>query len=308
MNIAFFGTPSFAIPSLLALVKSKGFKVVCVVTGPDKPVGRGGKIQYSDVKRFALEHNIPVLQPERISRELHILDPYNVDCIVTCAFGQILRQNVLDYCKYGVINVHGSLLPKYRGSSPIQWAIINGEVKTGITIMQTDIGMDSGDIILQHEVDINPGETAGELFERLGAIGAGCLVEALRQIKDGEAVRIPQNHAEATHFPMLKKEDGKIDWTRNATQIANQVRGMNPWPGAFFQYEGEVLRLHKSERINQNSVAKFGNVIKADKAGLWVKCGEGILSLEVLQAAGGKKLSYRDFLNGRPIKTGVIFE
>jgi len=330
--IAFFGTPSFAAVSLQALIGS-GRNVVCVVTQPDKPVGRGGRVEYPPVKKLALENNIPVLQPDKISKELELLDQYKPDIIVTCAFGQILRQNVLDYCKHGVINVHASLLPKYRGASPIQQAIINGETKTGVTIMQTDIGMDTGDIILAKEIDIHEDETAGELFERLSVLGASTLLEALELISSGRAVRTPQNHSKATHIPMIKKEHGKIDFSKSAKDIQNHVRGMNPWPVAFCTLNDELVRIYKAIQVicvsndpeksvvcKENGVVcetnnpgdkqkqVVGQIIKADKNGLYVQCGEGILSIEQLQASGGKVMNFRDFLNGKKIQVGDVFQ
>jgi len=284
MRIAFFGTPDFAIPSLRAIRK----KVVCIVTQPDKPIGRGGKVQYSAVKKFGLEHKIPVLQPEKISKELEILDKYKIDLIVTCAFGQMLKQNVLNYCKYGVINVHGSILPKYRGSSPIQWAIIKGETKTGVTIMHTDIGMDTGDMILVKELEIGAEETAGELFERMAELGAKALVEVLKQIKKGTNTRTPQNHDEATKYPMLNKETAKIDFENMmAVEVVNWVRGMNPWPVAWCIHDDKVVRVFK---------ASVG-----DK-GLVKKCKDGSVQLDIIQLEGGKVLPTRDYINGRKIQ------
>jgi len=302
MKIAFFGTPDFAIPSLELLVKSK-HKVVCIVCQPDKPVGRGGKIEFSPVKQFGLTHGIPVLQPERISNEVHILDKYKPDIIVTCAFGQILKQNVLDYCKQGVINVHASLLPKYRGSSPIQWAIINGEKVTGVTIMQTDIGLDTGDIILSSKINIGDDETAGELFERLSVLGAEMLLDALET-----GARTPQDHSQATQYPMLSKEKAQIDFTKTAEEIRNFVRGMNPWPVAWFEHEGEVVRVYKASAIALDSntppsghpfVSK-GSISCGGK--FVVPCADGFVSLDVIQLPGGKVLPAKDYINGRRIK------
>jgi len=274
MKIAFFGTPDFAIPSLRALLMRKKHKVVCVVCQPDKPSGRGMGTVFSPVKKFALEHKIPLLQPERISKELKLLDPYNPDIIITCAFGQILRQNVLDYCKYGVINVHASLLPKYRGSSPIQWAIIKGEKTTGITIAQTELGLDTGDILHTVLCDIGDNETAGELFVRLANLGATALLDALEKIENGTVKRIPQDHAQATHYPMLKKEDGKIDMSKTPTEIVNLVRGLNPWPGTYFSSNIGDIRVHKASVV------------------------DGKLQLDIVQAPGKRAIPYKDFLNG----------
>jgi len=282
MKIAFFGTPSFALLSLEALLKSK-HEIVCIVSQPDKPVGRGGKIQHSPVKEFALKNNIPIFQPERISKELQVIYPFKPDIIVTCAFGQILRQNVLDYPKFGVINVHGSLLPKYRGASPIQWAVVNGETKTGVTIMQTDIGMDTGDMILSKSIDIGPTETSGELFPRLANLGAKLLVTALDDIESGKAKKTPQNESLATHAPMLKREHGKIDFGRPPQEIVNLVRGLNPWPSAYFELNGEIIKVHKASVNN------------------------GKLELDEVQAPNSRRMSWRDFANGRRIDGSFNF-
>jgi len=264
MKVAFFGTPQFAVICLEELLKSKN-EVVCVVTQPDRPSGRNKKVEYSAVKEFALKNNVPVLQPERISRELELLEPYKPDIIVTVAFGQMLKQNLLD--KYRVINVHPSMLPKYRGSSPIQWALINGEVKTGVTIMQTDIGMDTGDILLQESTNIEPNETAGELGIRLASVGSRLLVKVL----DGDEKRVPQNHAEATEFPMLSKEMAQIDWNWSPQKIHNFVRGLNPWPIAWYE---DGIRVHRTEIVN------------------------GELRILQIQPPGKRVMSYKEFING----------
>ena len=282
MRVAFFGTPEFAIPSLEALQKSK-HQVVCIVSQPDRPVGRGGKVQPSPVKEFALKHNIPILQPEKISREVELLDPFKPDIIVTCAFGQILRQNVLDYCPHGVINVHGSLLPKYRGASPIQWAVVNGETETGVTIMKTDIGMDTGDMIVWESLQIGETETSGELFGRVAELGAKLLIQALDQIEQGTAKFIPQDDKLATHAPMLKREHGKIDWQKPAQEIVNLVRGLNPWPSAYFELKGEIIKVHKA------------------------KVTDGKVELLEVQAPGGKRMSWKDFANGRRLDGNISF-
>lgn len=275
MKVAFFGTPEICIPTLRALLASH-HKIVCIVTQPDKPKGRGGELSTSAVKKFAIENNIVCFQPEKISREIEKLfakieEP---DVIVTCAFGQILRQNVMDYCKYGVINVHWSLLPKYRGASPINFAIIAGEKKTGITIMQTDIGIDTGDIITQTECEIGDTETAGELAGRLSMLGADALLDALDKIEQCKATRTPQDHTKATYFPMLKKSDGEIDWGKNAHDIVNFVRGMNPWPCAWAHSTHGVVKIHRAHTEH------------------------GDLVIDIIQANGTRPMSMRDFKNG----------
>ena len=293
MKVAFFGTPTFAIPSLEALVGSK-HKIACIVTQPDKPIGRGGKVAFSPVKEFGLAHNIPVLQPEKISRELHLLDPYKPDIIITCAFGQILRANVLDYPRYGVINVHGSLLPKYRGASPIQWAVANGDTHTGVTIMRTDIGMDTGDMILSEPLEIGKEETSGELFPRIATLGAKLLLKALDQIERGSATYTPQNNSEATHAPMLKKEHGLIDWSRTTQDILNHIRGMNPWPGAYFILDNEIIKVHKARPTTEDARGRLA-----------VKCADGYIELTEVQAPGARRISGRDLMNGRRLNANL---
>ena len=337
MKIAFFGTPDFAIPSLEALVNGNANEVVCVVCQPDKPSGRGQEVIPCAVKKFATEHKIPVLQPSRISNEIHLLDRFAPDVIVTCAFGQILKQNVLDYCKNGVINVHASLLPKYRGSSPIQWSIINGERETGITIMQTDIGMDTGDVLLQEHVKIGDGETAGELFVRLSILGADALVKVLDQINNGIVKRIPQNSLEATVFPMLAKEDGRIHWTQHAVVIANLIHGLNPWPVAYFLSGECTVRVHRAKAftieemeqeypfitvktdtdpeafkailVPKNNNTPLGTVLHASSAhGMFVLCQSSVLRLDEIQVPGGRKTPTREFLNGRTFAIGTVLQ
>jgi len=287
MKVAFFGTPAFAVPSLERLVKGKKHEVVCIVCQPDKPVGRGGKVEFSPVKQFGLTHGITVLQPEKISSEVGVLDKYKPDIIVTCAFGQILKQNVLDYCTHGVINVHASLLPKYRGASPIQWALINGEKITGITIMQTDIGLDSGDMILTADVEIDSTEDAGSLTYWMSVVGSLALEEALDMIEAGTAVRTPQNHKEATEAPRITKEMAKIDFTKTAEEIRNFVRGMNPWPVAWFEYNGEVIRVFEAS---------------VGKGDFNMACKDGFITFDTIQMAGGKVLPAKDYINGRKIR------
>ena len=278
MKIAFFGTPEFCVPSLEAIKKSK-HEIVCVVTQPDRESGRGREVVHSPAKKFAIENDIPVFQPKRISNEIHeIFGSLGImpDIIVTCAFGQILKQHVIDFCPRGVINVHASLLPKYRGASPVNFVIANGETKTGVTIMQTDIGIDTGDMLYQVETDIIPNETAGELSVRLAVLGAGALVKTLDDIEKGTAVRTPQDHASSSYFPMLKKTDGKIDFKKSPYDIVNHIRGMNPWPMAYAGSNiGDVRIL--SARVD----------------------GDGALVIDTIQPPGKRPMSFKDFKNGR---------
>lgn len=290
MRVVFMGSPQFAVPSLEALMSSK-HEVVAIISQPDRPVGRGGKVQFSPVKEFGLKHRIPVLQPERISKEVEVLGPYKPDILVTCAYGQMLRQNVLDFAPHGVINVHGSLLPKYRGASPIQRAIINGEAKTGVTIMRTDIGMDTGDMILWESLDIREDETSGELFPRMAQLGAQLLIEALDLIEMGEAKFIPQDNSQATHAPKLERSHGLIDWSKSAREIVNLVRGLNPWPLAYFEHGGEIIKLHKARMLSEQENPKKGSLL--------AKTGNGVIELLQLQSPNSRVMSARDWLNGR---------
>jgi methionyl-tRNA formyltransferase len=307
MKVAFFGTPDFALPALAGILDSSRHQLVCIVTQPDKPVGRGGQVVFSAVKKFAIQHGIPFYQPDRINKELQVLDKYKPDIIVTCAFGQILNQAVLDYAPHGVINIHASLLPKYRGSSPIQWAIIKGEKTTGITIMQTDIGLDTGDIITQSSLDIVSGETAGELFARLAELGGNAIVGALDLIKGGKMTRMPQDHADATAYPKLSKEGARINWNKSALEIKNFIHGLNPWPVAFFMMNDEAIRVFRASVVSFDSGAKAGEVVCADtKRGLIVATSDGFLQIDVLQAPNSRQMSARDFLNGRKISVGTV--
>ncbi|MDR0975353.1 MAG: methionyl-tRNA formyltransferase [Christensenellaceae bacterium] len=315
MKIVFMGSPDLSVVALQALLKSR-HEVVCVITQPDRPAGRGGAIYSTPLKQFAEKVGLPILQPERVSNDISGFMKFEPDIIVTAAFGQMLKQNVLEACKFGVINVHASLLPKYRGSSPVQWAIINGETQTGVTIMQTDIGLDTGDIILQKPLDIEPEETSGELLKRLAFLGADALIEALDLIESGRAKHFPQKETEATYFELLKKETGRINWSLPSYQIVNIVRGLNPWPVAYFNFKGETFRVHKATAIPDEQIQttsyldtvgrRIGEVVYSSaKVGLFVKCLDGVLRIDKIQPAGKPVMAIRDFLNGRQISEGA---
>ena len=315
MKIVFFGTPDFSIPTLKMLIESK-HEVIAVVTQPDKPVGRNGKVVFSPVKQLALEHNIPVFQYAKIRLEgVKQLVDLNADLFVTAAYGQILSKEILEASKHGVYNVHGSLLPKYRGAAPIQWAVINGEKTTGITILKSDVGMDDGNMILKREVEIGENETAGELFDRLAVIGADCMAEALKQLENGTITFTPQNHEEATICRMLKKEQNKIDFSKTVSQVKSLVLGLNPWPvaeftlkeGRFKVYKAQVVSAEQIERLNLTKEYNVGEVVLAsNKLGLIVKCGEGFVELTEIQAENGKVMSAKSLLNGKQILVGQI--
>lgn len=302
MDIVFLGTPDFAVPSLKALVDN-GYNVKAVITQPDRPKGRGNKLTISPVKEFALSKGIPVFQPEKIKNEPEILNNLKPDLMITAAFGQILSKENLDAAPLGCVNVHGSLLPKYRGSSPIQWAVINGEEETGITTMYTALGVDCGDIILQESIKIGKNETAGELFDRLAVLGAEVLIKTVKLIEEGKAPRIPQNEEEATHFPMLDKQKAKIDFSNSAKQIENLVRGLNPWPVAWASCADEVVKIYSAHVLDKKSDKAPGEIIFADKDnGILVATGDGVLSVDVLQIPGKKAMEAKVFLLGNKLK------
>lgn len=311
MKIVFFGTPDFSIPTLQKLIDSH-HEVIGVVTQPDRPVGRNGRIVYSPVKQLALKYNIPVYQYEKIRRDgVEELVGLKADLFVTAAYGQILSKEILDASTYGVFNVHGSLLPKYRGAAPIQWAVINGEKTTGITILRSDVGMDDGDIILKHEVDIMPDETAGELFDRLAVIGADCLMEALQQLEDGTITYTPQDHSLATVCKMLKKENCTLNFDNSAYLVKQFILGLNPWPVAEMKLEEGRFKVYKAIVYNNNDLLvdnyKTGEVVLASpKSGLVIKANDGFVEITEIQAENGKVMNAKSLLNGKHIRVGQI--
>lgn len=302
MRIVFMGTPDFSVLCLKNLMESN-HEVVAVVTQPDRKRDRN-VVSFCPVKECAVKYGVPVYQYEKVSRDgINAIRALKPDVIVTAAFGQMLSQEFLDIAPYGVINVHASLLPKYRGSSPIQWTVVNGEKESGITIMRTAYKMDSGDIILQVKTDVGEDETAGELFDRLSKLGAPALISALDIIEKGTAVFTPQNESEATYFPMLKKCDGKLDFSMTAKQIKCRVQGFNPWPSAYTCLNCRMLKIHRVSLYDGSGAA--GTVIKADKNGLVVACGEGAVALDIIQPENGKKMSYKDYLLGHRVVVGT---
>ena len=306
MRVVFMGTPEYAARSLAALL-AHGYDVAGVFTQPDRPKGRGGKVAMSPVKEMALERGIPVFQPRRIrlegAEDLRGLSP---DVCVTAAFGQILSQEILDVPRLGTVNVHASLLPKYRGSSPVQWALIMGETHTGVTTMMTDRGIDTGDVLLREGTDILPGETAGELALRLADLGAALLIRTLRLLEAGECPREPQDERDATYYPMLRKDHGAVDWGRPARDIANLVRGTNPWPGAYAESPWGTLKILEARAENGGSRGTPGAILVAGRPGaLNIATGDGTLSIQTLQAPGGRAMPAGDFLRGHPIPQGA---
>jgi methionyl-tRNA formyltransferase len=300
LKIIFMGTPDFSVPCLEMLVNScdKGYEVVAVVTQPDKPVGRKQNVlQYTDVKKAALEHGIKtVLQPEKVRTQefTDTIRDLSPDLIITAAYGRIIPKEILEIPTLGCINVHGSLLPKYRGAAPIQWAIINGDRVTGITTMFMDVGIDTGDMLLKREVPISEDMTYRELYEKLRELGADVLKDTLMQLEEGTLKRIPQDHQEATIFPMMKKEMGLIDWSKSAWEVHNLVRGTDPWPGAFTFYKGERLKIWKTSLIKSDEpylAAKPGSICKITKDSLVVATGNGFLKITEIQFESCRKMS-----------------
>jgi methionyl-tRNA formyltransferase len=303
MRVVFLGTPDFAVPSLEALVSS-GHSVLAVFTQPDRPKGRGQQLAESPVKQAALRLSLPVFQPERIRRpdSFEQLRSFNAELMVVVGYGQIIPQNIIDLPPLGILNVHASLLPKYRGAAPIQWAIANGETTTGVTIMQIDAGLDTGDMLAKASTEIGPDETAPELSVRLAATGAQLLVDTIRDIASDNAKREEQNHAEATLAPILKKEDGRVDWSMPAAQINNRRRGFTPWPGAYTTFRGQPLSLVGTGPIDDKSTQPGSVRVEGKK--LLVGTGRGTLAISEVQPGGKKRMSAEAFINGYKPKTG----
>ena len=302
------GTPDFAVPSLRALCEA-GYDVVGVFCQPDRPKGRGHRLAPCPVKEAAQAMGIPVFQPERIKRPegVAMLRGLAPDLCVTAAFGQLLSQEILDIPPMGTVNVHASLLPRHRGSAPINWCIMQGDAVTGVTTMMTDRGMDTGDMLLREETPIGAEETAGELSDRLSLLGAELLVRTLRELEAGTLVRTPQSPDEATYEPKLDKETGRVDFSRTAREIDCLVRGATPWPGAFTTLEGgETMKIMEVRRVSDAPSGEPGRIIAADsRSGLVVACGDGDLELVQIQMPGAKRMNARDYLRGHTIETGV---
>lgn len=305
MRLVFLGTPAFAVPTLERTVAA-GHEVVAVVTQPDRPRGRGQQPAAPPVKEAALRLGLPVYQPERVRRPeaVEYLRALGVDAMVVVGYGQIIPQSVIDLAPLGIINVHASLLPKYRGAGPIQWAIVNGETRTGVTTMRINAGLDTGDMLLKAETEIGPDETAVELGRRLAAMGADLLVETLARLAAGTIAPEPQDDARATFAPLLKKEDGRIAWSASAASIHNRVRGLQPWPGAFTTFRGQTLHVWKSRALRAGVQAQAGRVMSLRP--LVVSCGDGELEILEVQLEGRKRVNASDFVNGQRLAAGEV--
>jgi methionyl-tRNA formyltransferase len=317
MRIVFCGTPSFAVPTFKHLLAQTDFEIVGVITQPDRPRGRGQEVSFSPVKKAALSADVAVHQPEKIRapESEAILRKLAPDCIVIIAYGQIIPARLLPIPKLGWINLHASLLPKYRGAAPINWAIVNGGTRTGVTTMQIDAGMDTGEMLLQREIDIGSTETAPELAARMSEFGAPLMAETLRGLASGTITPKAQNHAEASYAPMLKKEDGRIDWKRPAIEIYNRMRGFAPWPGAYTTFRGQSCHVWGepvSKEGGAGSPSKAGGVVPGtlfcEKNDLFVWCGDAtVLRVRLVQVEGRKAVKAMDFANGARLKSGERF-
>lgn len=306
MRVIFMGTPDFAVPSLQALL-DRGDDICAVFTQPDKPKGRGHKLQPPPVKELALRHSLPVLQPDTLRDEVvqESIAELEPDAIIVVAYGKLLPSKVLSVPRLGCINVHGSLLPKYRGAAPIQWAVINGEKTAGVTTMFMAEGMDTGDMLLKSETEVGPEETSGELFDRLKLLGAKLLTETLDKLEQGELKAIPQDGTQATLAPLLKKEMSALDWSEPAQRIHDRIRGLNPWPCAAADLDGKRVKLLASQVIEGEGVPGTAYNLDGELA---AACGRGMLRITELQADTGKRMSGKDYLLGHPLKEGARFE
>lgn len=299
MRVVFMGTPDFAAGILKAVIGA-GHEVVLAVTQPDKPKGRGGAVQFSPVKECAVSQGIEVYQPKRVreAESVEFIRKREPEIILVAAFGQILSEEILHMPKYGCINVHASLLPKYRGAAPIQWAVINGERVSGVTIMRMDAGIDTGDMIEKAEVELSPQETGGSLFDKLEKLGADLLIRTMEKIENGTAVYTKQEESKATHVGMIKKELGLISWEKPAAELERLIRGLNPWPSAFTKINGKTLKIWQARPEAGGDVSKAGEVAVVNKKELKIHTGEGVLSLLEVQLEGKKRMDIEAFLRG----------
>lgn len=313
MRVLFMGTPDFAVPTLQALIESE-HEVIGVVTQPDKPKGRGGKLQCSPVKEMAVGAGLPVYQPAKVRDEAFLFELRTLypDVIVVVAFGQILPKEILEIPEYGCLNVHASLLPKLRGAAPIQWSVIQGDEESGVTIMQMNEGLDTGDILLMEKYRLDEKETGGSLFEKLSVLGGPMILKVLKDAEEGNLHPVPQNDEEHTYAKMLSKATGKMDFSRPAVELERLVRGLNPWPSAFCFLEGKMLKIWEAEVVSEEELTdedKFknpGTVLSVHKKDFWVKTGDGALRILSVQLEGKKRMESDAFLRGYDLQEGVI--
>jgi methionyl-tRNA formyltransferase len=305
-RIVFFGTPDFAVPSLAALLDGAD-EVVGVVCQPDRPAGRGQRLHVPPVKELAEQRGVQVAQPHKLrdGRAVEILHGWRPDLIVVAAYGRILPREILELPSLGCINVHASLLPKYRGAAPIQWAILCGEAVTGVTIMRMNERMDEGDVLLQRSLEILPGETYGELQTRLATVGADALSAALGELRNGSLVATPQDDDAATSAPMIAKEDGRVDWTKSSEEIARKVCAYNPWPSTFTRLGHKLLKIHRAQALAESSAGKPGTVLALGET-VRVAAGRGVVEIEELQLEGRKRLAAKEFARSGQLAVGTV--
>ena len=309
MKVIFMGTPDFSVGTLEALIEA-GHEVALVVTQPDKPKGRGGKMQYTPVKEVAVAHNIPVYQPKRIREPecIEELIKYNADIMLVIAFGQILPKEILEMTPYGCVNVHASLLPSYRGAAPIQWAVINGEKVSGVTTMQMNEGLDTGDMLLKVEIPLDEKETGGSLHDKLAEAGARLCVETLDALKAGTVTPEKQGDSPTAYAKMLDKHMGKIDWKMSAKEIERLIRGLNPWPSAYTRWNenDKGMKIWEAEVAEGQTDKAAGTVVEVAKDGFFVQTGDGLLKITALQIPGKKRMDAAAFLRGYQMETGTV--
>lgn len=309
MRIVFMGTPDFSVPTLEALIRG-GHEVIGVVTQPDKPKGRGKAVLMTPVKEKALEYGIPVYQPVKAREEsfVELLRDLNPDAMVVIAFGQILPKSILDIPKYGCINIHASLLPKYRGAAPLQWVVLEGEKETGITTMMMDVGMDTGDMLEKQVVPMDAKETYGSIHDKLSVLGGDLILSTLKKLEQGTLDRTPQPEDEATYTKKITKSMGDIDWTEEAAVIERYIRGLNPWPSAYTSWNGKTLKIWAADVLEQEEIGEPGEIVKVEKNGVFVKTGKGTLVLKEVQLEGKKRMEIEAFLRGYPLTRGMMLK
>lgn len=308
MDIIFMGTPDFAVPVLETLIASEKHTVRAVVTQPDKARGRSGKLIFTPVKEVAVKHEIPVYTPRKVKDPEFVdtLKLISCDIIVVVAFGQILSKEILDFPKFGCVNVHASLLPRWRGAAPIQWSILEGDEKTGVTIMQMDVGLDTGDMLATEEVPLLGTETGESLFEQLSTLGGPLLLKTLDEIENGEAEPVKQNDEESTYAKMLTREMGELDFKEEAVRLERYVRGLNSWPSAYTHYHGKLLKIWEADVVEDDSEGRPGEIVGLQKDGFLIQTGKGCLKARQVQLEGKKRMSAGDFLRGMQMKAGDL--
>lgn len=309
IRIVYMGTPDFAVEPLEAIIKA-GYEVAAVVTQPDKQKGRGKEVKLTPVKECALRHGIPVFQPVKIKEPEAVaeLEKYQADLFVVAAFGQLLSEEILNMPEYGCINIHASLLPAYRGAAPIQWAVLNGEKESGVTIMQMDKGLDTGDMLLKRSVELSPKETGDSLHDKLMHLGAELIVEALPKLEKGELVPEKQKDELSSYAQKLTKAMGQIDWSKDAVSLERWIRGLNSWPSAYTFFGGKTLKIWEAQVAEENGAQKAepGQVVSVSREGFTVACGQGALQILSLQLEGKKRVLTREFLLGYQVEPGMI--